>query len=83
MSLENNNQHNVTAHRIGRLMRRFRQLAHIHAHFESVLREGKRELSGMELWRAQQVAGELGSMAAVLREYRTELPDVPGVLEVK
>jgi hypothetical protein len=73
----------VHARRIGSLMRRFRQLAVIHAHFEAVLKEGKRELSGQELWRAQQFAGELGSIAASLREYRTELPDVPGIVEVK
>jgi len=77
------NERAVHARRIGSLMRRFRQLALIHEHFQKVLKEGKRELSGQELWRAQQFAGELASVAAALRNYRTEMPDVPGIVEVK
>jgi len=73
----------IHARRIGGMMRRFRQLAAIQSHFEAVLKEGKRELSGQELWRAQQVAGELMQMASQLRQFRTEGPDVPGIVEVK
>lgn len=59
------------------LLRRLAQLAVLHEHCRTVLREGKRPLSGMELWRVQQVSDLCLEQASRMRGLRTDGPDVP------
>jgi hypothetical protein len=81
----------LTQHRTMRLMRRLEQMTLAHEHFKRVLASGERPLSSLELWRIENFADHLSSLAG---ELRRELapdaeqmldcsgPDIPGIIDV-